>query len=103
VVRVVGDSRRQVELTWQDGETDGGRPITHYIVSYKSKNDNQYTVLEDNVLEKKFTTSFDNELTFGDTYVFAVSAVNEVDPSQKSTIEIKFFFQPEPPTNLVFD
>ncbi|MEM4308888.1 MAG: NosD domain-containing protein [Thermoplasmata archaeon] len=72
---------QQVTLTWQQPSNDGGSPITAYKV-YWGTTSGSYTNSQNvgNVLTYTVTG-----LTNGQTYYFAVSAINSVGEGPKST------------------
>lgn len=71
-----------VLLKWAPPESDGGRPITHYVVELKDKFAFEWTEAmktEDNKPEAKVTGLKENM-----TYQFRVRAVNIAGPSEPS-------------------
>jgi len=65
-------SANQIGIIWDDGAYDGGQPITDYKILYE-QGDGVYTVLFENVIERRYTLF---GVTTGITYSFKVSAHN---------------------------
>ena len=71
------------ELTWVAPKSDGGTPITNYIVELKKKGDVKWKVA--NVDEKVTETKFEVKgLQKGAEYEFRVTAENKMGPGQPS-------------------
>ncbi len=67
-----------VLLTWETPDTNGGRPITDYVVEYRdtSAATAEWTVFNDGVSAE--TMAFVTSLPFRSVYAFRVAAVNSV-------------------------
>jgi len=82
------------KLEWKPPLDDGGSEITQYEVEYCKVSTNKWTKVEEVVK----TTSYEvTNLTEGDTYIFRVSAINEVGSSEYLESEptvIKSLFRP---------
>jgi hypothetical protein len=77
---------RQVNLSWTAPSSDGGAPITDYVIRYSSNNGATWTRFAEPV--SALTSSTVTGLTNGVSYVFKVSAVSSAGagtPSTKST------------------
>ncbi|XP_047491377.1 twitchin-like isoform X5 [Penaeus chinensis] len=86
--------RTWCELKWKVPDSDGGAPITHYIIERKDKFSSKWVKHCDT---KSSKTEFKVEdLTEGQTYQFRVKAVNKAgqskpsDPSDNFTAKAKF-------------
>jgi titin len=72
------------DLTWAVPDTDGGSPITNYIVELKKNGDTKWKVAESKVTSTEFTVK---DLLKGAEYVFRVTAENKIgqgEPSEPS-------------------
>jgi len=84
---IVDWSPNHADLTWDPPESDGGAPITHYIIEQKEKNMGQWvegkvlTVAEVEALGNKIKGKIDG-LVEGCEYQFRVKAVNKGGPSK---------------------
>ena len=74
---------RQVNLSWTAPSSDGGAPITDYVIRYSSNNGATWTRFLDAV--SSLTSSTVTGLKNGLTYVFKVSAVNRAGAGMPST------------------
>ena len=79
-------SPNHADLAWSPPETDGGAPITHYIIEQKEKNMGQW--VEGKVLTVKEVEAMGNKikgkiggLVEGCEYQFRIRAVNKGGPS----------------------
>lgn len=71
-----------MSLSWQAPESDGGAPITNYIIEYKSSVTFRWTVLTpDTITSTEYAAS---RLTKKETYEFRVIAVNKAGPGKPS-------------------
>jgi hypothetical protein len=71
LTRTVGDT--QVSLTWTAPSSNGGLPITDYVVQFSSTNGTSWTTFTDGV--STGTTATVTGLTNGTTYIFRVAAI----------------------------
>jgi len=84
---IVDWSPNHADLTWDPPESDGGAPITHYIIEQKEKNMGQWvegkvlTLKEVEALGNKIKGKIDG-LVEGCEYQFRVKAVNKGGPSK---------------------
>jgi Fibronectin type III domain len=74
-------SKTVISFTWEDGESDGDRPIIDYRITYDKATSN-FVVLDTGIVSKSYTTSV--VLIAGRTYVFKVEARNSVGYSAMS-------------------
>ena len=74
---------RQVNLSWTAPSSDGGAPITDYVIRYSSNNGATWTRFVKPV--SALTSSTVTGLTNGVSYVFKLSAVNSVGAGAPST------------------
>ena len=80
VVEMTPDSAR---LQWQPPKSDGGSPITNYIIERKTRKDRKWIrVNKDNVTDTEFTVP---DLTDGEEYEFRITAENKAGPGQPSS------------------
>ena len=75
----------QVSLTWATPDSDGGSPITDYIVQYKPTADSTWQTFADGTSANTNTTV--TSLTNGTQYDFRVRAVNSVGEGNNSSVE----------------
>ena len=68
-------------LNWSKPDTDGGSPITHYIVEMKESSDIRWRVVESQAKELTYQVS---NLKEGGAYEFRVTAENKVGPGPPS-------------------
>ncbi|CAD7001755.1 unnamed protein product, partial [Ceratitis capitata] len=82
----------KVELVWQEPATDGGSPITGYIIEMKDK----YSPLWEKALETNDAspTAYINGLIEGNEYQFKVIAVNKAGASEASDSSKPFIAKP---------
>jgi hypothetical protein len=69
----------EVTLSWLPPSSDGGSPLTNYVVEYKLSSDSSWTVFATPVSTS--TTATVTGLTNGVSYDFEVSAVNAIGQS----------------------
>ena len=69
-----------ITLSWEPPDDDGGAPITHYSVKYRSASDNRWSEGED--LEGDITIWEQKHLDQGMAYIFQVTARNELGESR---------------------
>lgn len=90
-----------ISFAWQDGTSDGGRPVLDYRVFFDQANGN-FIELETGVLTQQYSTSI--ALVPDLEYVFKVQARNDVGFSLDSTtITIRAARIPDKPENLAND
>ena len=71
-----------VSLSWRAPKSDGGTPITHYIVEMKSSMVSRWTpVTTDDIKDTEYIIT---KLTKGETYEFRVIAVNKAGQGKPS-------------------
>lgn len=70
-----------IEFTWEDGASDGNRPIIDWRVTYDESTGN-FVTLVDGLTDRVYTTDF--TLLKGQTYTFYVQARNDVGYSAPS-------------------
>ena len=69
-------------LSWKAPESDGGAPITHYIVEVKSAAVTRWTpVTKDAIKHTEYSV---NKLSKGEQYEFRVIAVNKAGQGKPS-------------------
>jgi len=73
-------TKSSATITWDAPNSDGGAPVTHYVVEMKENTD-RWKVKDDKVKDKTLTLE---GLREGSSYEFRVSAVNKVGPGQPS-------------------
>jgi subtilisin family serine protease len=73
-----------VTVTWSAPLTNGGAPVTDYIVEYSSTNGSTWSIFEDGVSTSTSVTV--NGLTNFQSYAFRVFAVNSIGQSAASAI-----------------
>ena len=79
VAEITPDS---AHLKWEAPESDGGSPITNYIIEMKSRKDLKWRkVNKDNVTDTEFTVP---GLVEGEEYEFRITAENKAGPGQPS-------------------
>lgn len=79
---IIDYDNKSVTLKWNPPESDGGRPITHYVVEVKDKFSpdwNEITKTENNTPEVKVESLKENMV-----YQFRVRAVNKAGKSEPS-------------------
>jgi hypothetical protein len=75
----------QVGLSWSAGASEGGTPITEYVVSYDNGNNGaSFVVFQTGVLTSEYTAT---GLTAGVNYQFKVQAKNAYGLSEYSTVK----------------
>ena len=80
---VVNITEASAELTWAAPKSDGGTPITNYIIELKKKGDVKWKVA--NVDQKVTETKYEVKgLQKGAEYEFRVTAENKMGPGQPS-------------------
>lgn len=72
-------------LSWVAPESNGGYPITDYMVEYRLSTDSNWTTFSD--LESADTSAVVTGLTNGLSYDFRVRAVNDFGPGATSAVE----------------
>lgn len=70
-----------IDLKWTAPETDGGSPISGYLVEVKDKFGNWEKAME---VPASQTTASVPDLTPGQSYEFRVKAVNKAGPGEPS-------------------
>ncbi|XP_018789320.1 PREDICTED: twitchin isoform X17 [Bactrocera latifrons] len=82
----------KIELVWQEPASDGGSPITGYIVEMKDK----YSPIWEKALETSDPkpTAIIHGLVEGNEYQFRVVAVNKAGPSEASDSSKTFIAKP---------
>lgn len=82
----------QVELTWKEPVSDGGSPITGYIIEKKDK----YSTMWEKALEIETPTTkgLVHGLIEGNDYVFRVIAVNKAGQSEPGDTSKTFTAKP---------
>lgn len=70
-----------VTLSWSPPDSDGGAPISHYLLEYKMKDTFKWIPVDQDVEGTMYSIS---GLVPGQDYVFRVSAVNPAGPSKPS-------------------
>ena len=73
----------QVALSWLPPDTDGGSPITDYVVEYKLDSDSSWSIFSDGI--STATAATITGLTNNLTYDFEVNSVNALGQSAAST------------------
>lgn len=68
-------------LSWQVPSSDGGSPITHYILEMKSSGVRWTPASEDKIKDTEHTVT---KLTKGELYEFRAIAVNKAGPGKPS-------------------
>ncbi|XP_054706308.1 titin-like isoform X2 [Uloborus diversus] len=77
----IGDT--SLTLSWKAPESDGGSPITNYIIEFHDRSTLRWSTYNENfVIDQPFTKV--ENLKEGDEYMFRVIAVNEVGKSDPS-------------------
>ena len=72
---VTAVDRKEITITWSPPESDGGSPVTGYIVEKKETTSTRWTkAVRDSVTETTLTV---RDLIEGKEYVFHVAAVNK--------------------------
>lgn len=74
--------RTWCELKWKEPETDGGAPISHYVIERKDKYSAKWIKHCETKSSKPEAKV--NDLTEGETYQFRVKAVNKAGQSKPS-------------------
>ena len=76
---VTAVDRKQITITWTPPKSDGGSPVTGYIIEKKETSSTRWTqAVKDSVTETSFTVK---DLIEGKEYVFHVAAVNKAGTS----------------------
>ncbi|QLH02685.1 hypothetical protein C5F47_03480 [Nitrosopumilus cobalaminigenes] len=78
------NNKGEIRITWQSPASDGGSPITDYIIEYKRSSDSTFSIYNDGVGSSTSVTL--TGLTKGSSYDFRVMAENEVGQSPESKI-----------------
>lgn len=73
-------NKDSVTLTWKPPETDGGSPVTEYVVEKRDTKRNKWTPVTKIPAGK--TSCVADQLQEGTDYVFRVTAVNKKGPSK---------------------
>ena len=73
-----------VELDWDGPESDGGAPITDYVVEYSTDGTSSWTIFADGTSTATFANL--RGLAAGVTHIFRVSAVNSAGRGATSTV-----------------
>jgi titin len=99
VVAVAGD--KLARLTWEKPVTDGGLPITDYVVEYRSTADVAWTTFADGT--STATAATVTGLTNGVTYVFRITARSSFGTGSPSAVSspVVVMGLPGAPTGLV--
>ena len=72
---VTGVDRTQITISWSPPESDGGSPVTGYIIEKKETSSKRWTkAVKDSVSETTLTVK---DLIEGKEYEFRVAAVNK--------------------------
>ena len=83
-VNVVASARpAQVDLDWDAPESDGGEPITDYVIEYSTDSGSSWTTYADGVSTSTLASL--RGLTAGVTHVFRVKAINARGTGRAST------------------
>jgi len=91
-------SASQLQITWQDGITDGGTPVIDWLVEMEEQ-PGLWVLLEDSITQRVFTSAFVVEE--GETYNLAVTARNLVGYSERSDpIAVLAAQKPDVPTDI---
>ena len=91
-------SASQLQITWQDGITDGGTPVIDWLVELEEQ-PGLWVLLEDSITQRIFTSAFVVEE--GETYNLAVTARNLVGYSERSDpIAVLAAQKPDVPTDI---
>lgn len=77
-------TRTNAELKWQLPSSDGGSPITNYVVEKRDVRRKAWQTVDTTVKDLKYTVSPLNE---GSLYVFRVAAENSVGTSEFCELE----------------
>ncbi|XP_072047556.1 myomesin-3-like [Amphiura filiformis] len=81
--------RTHISISWSPPESDGGSPITNYLIERKDTTSTRWIkVTKETVIDTEYTI---RDLTEGQTYEFRVAAVNKAGPGP-------FSEPPEPKT-----
>lgn len=94
---------QEIEVSWSAPESDGGSPITDYVVEYKEGEAGTWLTFSDGVGTS--TTATVSSLTNGTTYFFRVSAVNAngTGTATEEFSQVPDAIPPDPPTDLTVD
>lgn len=74
VPNVTGVDRTHVALSWSPPESDGGSPITGYLIEKKDVSSTRWMKIKETIVDAEFTV---RDLSEGQTYEFRVAAINK--------------------------
>lgn len=83
-LEVTNITKINADLKWQEPSSDGGSPITNYVVEKRDVRRKNWQTVDTTVKELKYTVSPLNE---GSLYVFRVAAENTVGTSDFCELE----------------
>ena len=69
--------RTHIGISWSPPESDGGSPITSYLIEKKDTSSTRWIKIKETIIDTEFTI---RDLTEGQTYEFRVAAVNKAGP-----------------------
>jgi len=81
---VVNITKINCDLKWTEPDSDGGSPITNYVVEKRDVRRRAWQAVDTTVKDTKYTVTPLNE---GSLYVFRVAAENAVGVSEFSELE----------------